>query len=454
MPSTKKSTKNSGFSYLPGVFGLVGLAGIVATIAKTRYAKHDQPQQPTQAKKDQEEEQQRKIADQEEQKRIAEQGKKEQQRRIQEEEEFKEEVRKLEERRKEQERKFEEWKKQEEEEKKKRKEQEEQWAKEEKEAEEELERKRQERIQEVRDEQRRMDEEKERQKILDEERRNNIGYYVLLKDLGNMNLQDSDDCGQFEDFQIKIETKEEEKARTAPFLEPSGIYNLGELEDFPKPKTLVGKGGFADIWLACKGAECKKGVYKYVGKVQWLLQPGGNLFRRITVEDFVKEAVIAKYAGEKGFGVPVVTYFRCDKGKYAVIIMKLMKPLPDKGNAMSLDDFKQAVRKIDAMHDHGILHGDLYAKNFVRDPDTSQLLIADFGMAKVFPDPIPPLKRAEEVIGLIYGDGRPALAIGTPKLQKQVFNWYKTFLNNNSVLSEAKDNVFALAQFKAAMHGW
>lgn len=180
-----------------------------------------------------------------------------------------------------------------------------------------------------------------------------------------------------------------------PMGGPEPELDCNKYLDFQITKKLLGKGTYGSVYEACKAAECKANKYEYVGKVVELGEDA------VPIHRFLVEAVIAKFAGDKGFGAPVANFFVCDQGKRGVILMKRL--LTVKSQDVSLATFQTLMQKIDLMHQNGILHCDLFLKNLLKRPDTGELVVNDFGLSLVMTDTVPKSLAASDVAQLIFG---------------------------------------------------
>ncbi|KAK6441619.1 hypothetical protein LTR95_002157 [Oleoguttula sp. CCFEE 5521] len=116
-------------------------------------------------------------------------------------------------------------------------------------------------------------------------------------------------------------------------------------------------------------------------------------------EEFEYVAKIkSEYAIAKACDAPnvVKTYYLCTSGKEWMHVMEYCElgDLNDlvKTNTMSLEDrncmFKQLLRGLTFLHDHGVAHRDIKSENLVVTKDGA-LKIADFGTSEVFAGPPP-----------------------------------------------------------------
>lgn len=200
---------------------------------------------------------------------------------------------------------------------------------------------------------------------------------VVLRTVAGIPINQSANCAEYESFQINTLFK-------------------------------IGQGTYGKVYQACRdGAHCGD----YVAKVVRFNPDHLNEEQR----NFLVEALMAKTAGDNGFGVPVQTFFFCDQGQSGVLIMrKFLPPGPITG-----PELLRLLKKIQIMHDNHILHTDLYHRNILRHPKTGDLYIIDFGLAFFLKEPVPESLRVTDVAGLLFGQP-PDLVAGVADLNESV----------------------------------
>jgi len=187
----------------------------------------------------------------------------------------------------------------------------------------------------------------------------------LLKNISGVPLHLSPVCDEYENFNIKRDLK-------------------------------IGSGTYGKVYEACRhGKSCDK----FVAKITRFHKHGLERQHRA----FVIESILAEFAGRHGFGVPIQTFFICDKGRQGIIIM-------DRYESVEPEDFtapqvRNLLQKVDAMHEAGILHCDLFPRNVLKKPGSgNEMFIIDFGLAFALKEPVPLDLRATDVLGLLFGD--------------------------------------------------
>lgn len=183
---------------------------------------------------------------------------------------------------------------------------------------------------------------------------------VVLKTVAGIPVNQSPDCRRYEDFEI------------------NKLHKLGE-------------GTYGKVYEACQGNNCGDYVAKIVS-----FDPDHLSDEQ---KNFLVESLMAKVAGDAGFGVPVKSFFFCDNGKSGVLIMRKFEN-PGRINA---SDLLKLLDKIRLMHQNRILHTDLYRRNILRDPKTKELFIIDFGLAFFLSKAVPESLQVSDVAGLLFG---------------------------------------------------
>ena len=86
-------------------------------------------------------------------------------------------------------------------------------------------------------------------------------------------------------------------------------------QEYRVDSHILGEGSYGKVMPVCKGDICTDVAKVITFDFQRFPEP-----YRYNV--FFAECVITKFAGEKGFGIPVKTFFLCDEGKRGVMIME------------------------------------------------------------------------------------------------------------------------------------
>jgi len=187
----------------------------------------------------------------------------------------------------------------------------------------------------------------------------------------------------------------------------------------------LGAGTYGTVTEACLSIEeCDGHRYPYAVKIVELRTPQERV-------EFLLEAAIAKFASERGYGVPVIHSFICNQGNEGVLIMRRLQSV--RHSVLSLPqlmDFYDMVRR---MHNDGILHCDLFLRNVLRDPARkNRLYIADFGLAFVMHDAVPNPLRVTDLVGFIAGEPQDFRnGIQPPSFAEQVYQIWRNLFQND-----------------------
>lgn len=161
---------------------------------------------------------------------------------------------------------------------------------------------------------------------------------------------------------------------------------------------LLGEGSYGKVFSACGKELCN-----YVAKI--LSFDFERYDEHYVYNLFFAESSITKFAGEKGFGIPVHDYFLCDDAKKGVVIMdRFEKDLESIHDELTYNDYKQLFDKVQLMHSYGILHRDLFLKNTMYrtlNNGALDIRIIDFGLSIPFEKSIPGPFRAVDFFNLL-----------------------------------------------------
>lgn len=156
----------------------------------------------------------------------------------------------------------------------------------------------------------------------------------------------------------------------------------------------IEKGSYGSVYRACRNSNCD-----FVGK---LIELDFRYAPKYVWNIFKGEALISEKAGDLGVGVPIYSYFLCNEGKTGVLIMERMdKDIDHTG--LPPEDLETVLTLIKKMHDAGILHRDLFARNVMyKDTDQGRIYrIIDFGLAIAFGKGIPAVLRGIDYVNLL-----------------------------------------------------
>ena len=179
---------------------------------------------------------------------------------------------------------------------------------------------------------------------------------------------------------------------------PRQIHESCETYDhFKISDHLLGEGSYGKVHIACEGDMCG-----YVAKT---IQFDFSRYEpKYVYNMFWAECLMTQFAGQKGFGIPVKTFYLCDEGKKGVIIMeKFTDDLESIQKQLTWTDMKQLFDKVSTMHHYGILHRDLFLKNVMyREVNGGRdIRMIDFGLAVAFEKSIPKPHLAVDFLNLI-----------------------------------------------------
>ena len=213
---------------------------------------------------------------------------------------------------------------------------------------------------------------------------------------------------------------------------------------------ILGSGSYGHVLIACENSNCA-----YVAKkIQFDFSRYPD--KRFMYNMFFAESIIAKFAGEHGFGIPIKSYFICqsDNNTPNNTINNTLdntinntsnntinntpnntinntlnntlnntpnnKPEPQINGIIIMDKFQYNIEHIQQdlnyhdfikifelvhiMHSYGLLHRDLFLKNVmykINSDQTKVFKIIDFGLTIPFEDEIPIIFRLIDFLNLI-----------------------------------------------------
>lgn len=163
-----------------------------------------------------------------------------------------------------------------------------------------------------------------------------------------------------------------------------------------------GCGVFGSAYVACVGestANCN-----FIGKriifSGYLARAGLNVSS--LPGSFAREVYMAKKAGELGIGPRIHAAYYCNRRAQGIIIMDKVAVNEESCNVSWDGEIRYKLReKVLRMHENGILHQDLAARNVLIDRDDMPWII-DFGLALELGTPIPESLRAYDIASLYY----------------------------------------------------
>jgi len=211
--------------------------------------------------------------------------------------------------------------------------------------------------------------------------------YFRLPQLGNLSKKIQEDCYRVDSWEIK------------------------------KSEKQLGEGSYGTVYQACQNSTCS-----YVGKV---IRFDFRYDKKFVWNVFFAEAKITQYAGLKGFGIPVHKYYLCDEGKKGVIISdRFDGDLDDL--TLTEPQLMKVLRMIHKMHQHGILHRDLFPKNvmFKQSGEDLEFRIIDFGLSIAFNKSIPAILRGIDFINFIDSLSSTLKEVAEPYIIKVVGEKY------------------------------
>lgn len=177
-----------------------------------------------------------------------------------------------------------------------------------------------------------------------------------------------------------------------------------------KLQKRLGKGAYGSVYSACVENRCN-----YVAKkIDLSKSPYSKKYFGFTLNVFMTEVQITKFAGVNGFGVPLKSHFICLEGKSKkptgyMIMERFDNTLENVSLTPAQVD--SLIKKIEMMHSARILHRDLYPKNVMYQKTSRNDLdiqIIDFGLAIPFKKPIPAQLRVYDFITVLEGLINPA----------------------------------------------
>lgn len=179
----------------------------------------------------------------------------------------------------------------------------------------------------------------------------------------------------------------------------------------------IAEGAYGKVYRACRGKDCSHFIAKeilfYDGEPEDMPFDYEWYWRH-----FVAESQMTQFGARHNFAVPLYDYFLCgENGNRGVMLMEKYDGDIIKYSKTKLNerDVTQILGKIQAMHDSGIWHGDLYTKNVVYKvkqgrPDAIDFRFIDFGLSIPFgTSQVPAEARAVDYMSLASSLGRPSL---------------------------------------------
>lgn len=160
-----------------------------------------------------------------------------------------------------------------------------------------------------------------------------------------------------------------------------------------KTDQKLGSGYFATAYAACS----KAGPCHYIAKVSKFRTFFGSVF--VEFVNFQREVMVATLAGELGCGPKVYAAYTCSKRNQGVIIMDKIDAVASE--ALNPSQTGDLVRKVNLLHDAGILHQDLALRNVLLDKD-NHCWIIDYGLALIVAQPMLPALQAYDTASLFY----------------------------------------------------
>lgn len=201
--------------------------------------------------------------------------------------------------------------------------------------------------------------------------------------------------------------------------EKCNMFTLGPEE--------LGAGTYGTVTEACLSIEeCEGKQYPYAVKIVELRSPQDRI-------EFLLEAAIAKFASERGYGVPVIQSFICNQGNEGMLIMRRLRSV--RHSVLTVNQMVDFYEMVHRMHNDGILHCDLFLRNVLRGggpSDGTRLYIADFGLAFVMADAVPNPLRVTDLVGFLTGEPQDFRnGIQPPSLAEQVYQVWRNLFQND-----------------------
>lgn len=112
--------------------------------------------------------------------------------------------------------------------------------------------------------------------------------------------------------------------------------------------------------------------------------------------NFDTEKQASQVAAEAGVGPRI--RFGADCSSYGLLAMEPLDRLGD----VSVREVDALMDTVQRMHEAGIWHSDLYTRNLMRSKGAFRVI--DYGMAYVFPGPVPMPLRYCDIVGLFLGE--------------------------------------------------
>lgn len=181
-----------------------------------------------------------------------------------------------------------------------------------------------------------------------------------------------------------------------------------QFKEYQIVNHILGSGSYGHILMTCENSNCS-----YVAKK---IQFDFNRYpdKRFMYNMFFAESIIAKFAGEHGFGIPIRSYFICQSDNPSnppnqqmngIIIMdKFQHNIEHIQQDLNYYDFIKIFELVNIMHSYGLLHRDLFLKNVMYkiNPDQTKVFkIIDFGLTIPFEHEIPVIFKLIDFLNLI-----------------------------------------------------
>ena len=200
--------------------------------------------------------------------------------------------------------------------------------------------------------------------------------------------------------------------------EKCNMFTLGPEE--------LGAGTYGTVTEACLSIEeCEGKQYPYAVKIVELRSAQDRI-------EFLLEAAIAKFASERGYGVPVIQSFICNQGNEGILIMRRLRSV--RHSVLTVNQMVDFYEMVHRMHNDGILHCDLFLRNVLRGSpsDPNRLYIADFGLAFVMADAVPNPLRVTDLVGFLTGEPQDFRnGIQPASLAEQVYQIWRNMFQND-----------------------
>lgn len=183
-----------------------------------------------------------------------------------------------------------------------------------------------------------------------------------------------------------------------------------------KQDKVSGCGSFGSAYTACVGANCN-----YIGKLitfsGWMASLGLSISN--TKANFTREVYMARKAGDLGIGPVVRAAYFCSKRQQGMIIMDKIEVSAEVCRSdWTNNNMERLTDKVNALHEHGILHQDLAERNVLMDVHGTPWII-DYGLALELGTPIHDVLQAYDIASLYY-ELFPVLQLYQARLQNNL----------------------------------